>query len=66
MSITLALEPQEVNTVLAGLGELPLKSGLDTWFKIRNQAEQQMQAQQQPPQPADAPAQEPAADAATA
>lgn len=46
MSIQLNLEVNEVQLLMAGLGELPLKQGLDVWFKIRSQAEAQAQAQQ--------------------
>lgn len=59
MSIQLNLEINEVQLLMSALGELPLKQGLDTWFKVRNQAEAQIQAQQaaaQAPAPA-APAQ---------
>jgi ribosomal protein L12E/L44/L45/RPP1/RPP2 len=46
MSIQITLEPQEINLVLAALGEVPLKNSLDTFFKIKAQAEQQFAAQQ--------------------
>lgn len=47
MSIQLTVEVQDANLILAGLAELPLKQGLDTWFKVKSQAEQQLAAQQQ-------------------
>lgn len=65
MSVNIQLEPQEVNVVLAGLGEIQLKNSLDLWFKIKSQAEQQMAAQQQAAQQPAEPAQ-PGDDAATA
>jgi hypothetical protein len=46
MSLQITLEPQEVNLVLGALSEVPLKTSLDTWFKIKSQAEQQFAAQQ--------------------
>jgi hypothetical protein len=46
MSIQLNLEVNEVQLLMAALGELPLKQGIDTWFKVRSQAEAQIQAQQ--------------------
>lgn len=46
MSIQITLDPQEINLVLGALGEVPLKNSLDTWFKIKSQAEQQFAAQQ--------------------
>lgn len=49
MSLQITLEPQEVNVVLSALGELPLKSSLDLWFKVKSQAEQQFAAQQPAP-----------------
>lgn len=53
MSLQITLEPQEVNVVLSALGELPLKSSLDLWFKIKSQAEQQFAAQQPAPAASD-------------
>lgn len=47
MSIQLNLEVNEVQLVMGALGEIPLKQGIDTWFKIRSQAEAQIQAQNQ-------------------
>jgi hypothetical protein len=49
MSIQLNLEVNEVQLLMAGLGKLPLEQGLDTWFKVRSQAESQIQAQQATP-----------------
>jgi hypothetical protein len=48
MSIQLNLEINEVQLLMTGLGELPLKQVIDTWFKVRSQAEAQIQAQAQP------------------
>ncbi len=42
MSIQLNLEIQEVQTILGGLAKLPLEVSLDTWAKVKNQAEQQL------------------------
>lgn len=47
MSIQLNLEINEVQLLMSALGELPLKQGIDTWFKVRSQAEAQIQAQKQ-------------------
>lgn len=63
MSLNISLEQQEVQVILGALGELPLKSSLDLWFKIRSQAEQQIAAQQNAVASADA---EPSADKAEA
>lgn len=49
MLITLPLE--QVNTVLAGLGELPLKVSLEAYISVRQQAEAQVQAAAQPAEP---------------
>lgn len=49
MLITLPLE--QVNTVLAGLGELPLKVSLEAYMSVRQQAEAQVQAAAQPAEP---------------
>ena len=38
----------EVNVLLSGLGELPLKASLDTFGKVRAQIDQQMQAANAP------------------
>lgn len=43
--ITLQLEIAEVNTVIAGLGKLPLDQAIATWQKIVQQAQAQAQAQ---------------------
>jgi hypothetical protein len=42
-TITLELSLDEVNIVLAGLGELPAKSSLSVIDKVRSQAVSQMQ-----------------------
>ena len=55
MTTQLNLEPNEVNLVLAGLAELPLKHSLDTWFKVKTAAEAQA-AQAMMPPPPEAPA----------
>lgn len=47
MSIQLTVEVPEVQVIMAALAELPLKNSLDTWFKVKTQAEQQLAAQQQ-------------------
>lgn len=48
MALQIALEQQEVQLVLVALSKLPLENSLDTWMKIRQQAEAQLQAQQAP------------------
>ncbi len=59
MSIQLNLEIQEVQAILGGLAKLPLEVSLDTWAKVKNQAEQQLtnqpHANSPDPQPADTP-----------
>lgn len=54
MSLNIELEVNEVQAVLAGLAKLPLENSIDTWFKVKNQAEEQMakqQAQEPAPEP---------------
>lgn len=46
MQFQLTLEENETNLVLGALAKLPIENALDTWFKIRNQAQQQVQAAQ--------------------
>lgn len=46
MSITLTLEPQEVESILADVGEKPIKDRIGLWLKIRDQAVAAIQAQQ--------------------
>lgn len=56
MSIKLEVEVQDVQLVLAGLAKLPLENSIDTWFKVKNQAEAQLSEQNPPgqqPAPAD-------------
>ena len=48
--MTLDLTDDEVNTVLIGLGELPLKDSVAVWLKIKRQAQSQMQQPKQPQQ----------------
>lgn len=59
MSIQLNLEIQEVQAILGGLAKLPLEVSLDTWAKVKNQAEQQLTnqppASSPDPKPADTP-----------
>jgi len=50
MSLKIELEVQEVQVIMAGLAKLPLESSIDTWFKVKNQAEAQMIQQQAPVQ----------------
>lgn len=42
-TVTLELSLDEVNVVLAGLGELPAKTSLNVIDKVRSQAVSQMQ-----------------------
>jgi hypothetical protein len=48
MSIQLTVEVQEAQMILGALAKLPLENSLDTWFKVKTQAEKQLQAQQAP------------------
>jgi hypothetical protein len=36
------LSMQDVNLILAGLGELPLKASVDLWMRIKQQGEAQL------------------------
>lgn len=45
MSLKIELEVHEVQAVLAGLAKLPLENSIDAWFKVKNQAEAQMEQQ---------------------
>ncbi len=48
-TVTLELTVEEVNIVLAGLGELPAKASIAMIDKIRRVASEQLQAQQAAP-----------------
>ena len=48
-TVTLELTVEEVNIVLAGLGELPAKASISMIDKIRHVASEQLQAQQAAP-----------------
>lgn len=39
---------EEVNTILAGLGKLPLEQALPVWKKVREQAEGQLKEMEPP------------------
>ncbi len=43
MSIQLNLEVQEVQAALSALSKMPFEQVADLWFKIKAQAEQQLQ-----------------------
>jgi len=43
--ITLTLNIGETQTVLQALAKMPFEQVADSWFKIKNQAEQQLAAQ---------------------
>lgn len=64
MSIQLTVEVQEAQMILGALAKLPLENSLDTWFKVKAQAEQQLAARQQNPvaEPAPKTEQEPVAE----
>ena len=40
------LSMQDVNMILAGLGELPLKASVELWMRVKQQGEAQLKAQQ--------------------
>ena len=40
------LSMQDVNVILAGLGELPLKASVELWMRVKQQGEAQIKAQQ--------------------
>lgn len=46
MSLQINIEVQEAQLILNALSKLPLEHSLDTWLKVKTQAEQQLQAQQ--------------------
>jgi hypothetical protein len=48
---TLTLTPQQMQVVLAGLGELPIKFGMDTMAAVQAQINAQGRANQPPPAP---------------
>jgi hypothetical protein len=45
---TIVLSEQEINVVLQGLSELPMKTGGNVYSSIMQQAQMQLQAQQKP------------------
>lgn len=47
-SVTLELSLDDINVVLAGLGELPAKTSLAVIEKVRSQAVSQLQEAQEP------------------
>lgn len=55
MEIQLTLTINEAQIVLQSLAKMPFEAVADTWFKVKNQAEQQVAAQQAADQPAEAP-----------
>ena len=38
------LSAQDVNLILAGLGELPLKASVELWMRVKQQGEAQLKA----------------------
>ena len=44
--INLSLSVNETQSILQALAKLPFEQVADTWFKVKNQAEQQLAAQQ--------------------
>ena len=40
------LSTQDVNLILAGLGELPLKATVDLWMRVKQQGEAQLKPQE--------------------
>ena len=53
MTLNLQLTVNDVQVILAGLGKLPLEASVDTFFKVKGQAEAAMQQSQQPQAAAD-------------
>ena len=47
MILTLELSPEEVNLILAGLGELQAKVSLPTILKIQQQAKEQLSSREE-------------------
>ncbi len=66
MSLQLNLEVSEIQIILAGLAKLPLESSLETWAKVKSQAEQLLALRQPVAQPAAEPEPPAAADCAAA
>lgn len=51
MSLQLTVEVQDAQLILTGLAKLPLEASLDTWHKVKTQAEAQLAAQKSAPAP---------------
>jgi hypothetical protein len=49
--VTISLTIQEVDLIMRGLAELPMKESGNLYFNIQAQAQSQLQAQQQKPLP---------------
>lgn len=49
MNLKIELTVQEVNTIMAALGKMPLEAVVDVWAKIRGQCEPQLAQAEQPP-----------------
>ena len=50
MEFTLTLKPEELDLVMTALGKMPLEAVLPLYFKVKNQAEEQMKPQEQEPE----------------
>lgn len=53
MTIKIEINVQEAQLILTGLSKLPLESSIETWFKVKNQAEFQIAQAEAAPVPQD-------------
>lgn len=42
MDLTININVQDAQLILSGLSKLPLETSIETWFKVKNQAETQI------------------------
>lgn len=42
MDLTININVQEAQLILGALSKLPLETSIETWFKVKNQAEAQI------------------------
>jgi hypothetical protein len=42
MELTININTQEAQLILVALSKLPLETSIDTWFKVKSQAEAQI------------------------
>ncbi len=42
MELNISINVQDAQLILSGLSKLPLETSIETWFKVKNQAEAQI------------------------